>query len=98
MGALWGHGPTCPSRRPRGCSSRQVFQARGSHSFLVCGVIFASLAFTFYVLLLFFHRMYAGLSSGKGKSLSLRERGGRRARLRAADTTARPSKENTGKC
>ncbi|XP_055975046.1 major facilitator superfamily domain-containing protein 4A [Sorex fumeus] len=40
-----------------------VFQARGSYSFLVCGVIFASLAFTFYVLLLFFHRMYSGLSS-----------------------------------
>ncbi|XP_049626916.1 major facilitator superfamily domain-containing protein 4A [Suncus etruscus] len=41
-----------------------VFQARGSHSFLVCGVIFGCLAFTFYILLLFFHRMYSRLSSG----------------------------------
>ncbi|XP_006094895.2 major facilitator superfamily domain-containing protein 4A [Myotis lucifugus] len=40
-----------------------VFQARGSYSFLVCGVIFACLAFTFYILLLFFHRMHPGLSS-----------------------------------
>ncbi|XP_073073159.1 major facilitator superfamily domain-containing protein 4A isoform X4 [Manis javanica] len=40
-----------------------VFQARGSYSFLVCGVIFGCLAFTFYVLLLFFHRMHPGLSS-----------------------------------
>ncbi|XP_016071309.1 PREDICTED: major facilitator superfamily domain-containing protein 4A [Miniopterus natalensis] len=40
-----------------------IFQAQGSHSFLVCGVIFACLAFTFYILLLFFHRMHTGLSS-----------------------------------
>ncbi|XP_059985624.1 major facilitator superfamily domain-containing protein 4A isoform X5 [Lagenorhynchus albirostris] len=40
-----------------------VFQARGSYSFLVCGVIFGGLAFTFYILLLFFHRMHPGLSS-----------------------------------
>ncbi|XP_057171019.1 major facilitator superfamily domain-containing protein 4A isoform X1 [Ursus arctos] len=42
-----------------------VFQAQGSYSFLVCGVIFGCLAFTFYILLLFFHRMHPGLSSGK---------------------------------
>ncbi|XP_002918255.2 major facilitator superfamily domain-containing protein 4A [Ailuropoda melanoleuca] len=40
-----------------------VFQAQGSYSFLVCGVIFGCLAFTFYILLLFFHRMHPGLSS-----------------------------------
>lgn len=40
-----------------------VFQARGSYGFLVCGVIFACLAFTFYILLLFFHRMHPGPSS-----------------------------------
>ncbi|XP_037352843.1 major facilitator superfamily domain-containing protein 4A isoform X2 [Talpa occidentalis] len=40
-----------------------VFQARGGYSFLVCGVIFGCLAFTFYILLLFFHRMHPGLSS-----------------------------------
>lgn len=40
-----------------------IFQARGSYSFLVCGVIFGCLAFTFYILLLFFHRMHPGLSS-----------------------------------
>lgn len=40
-----------------------VFQARGSYSFLVCGVIFACLAFAFYILLLFFHRMHPGLPS-----------------------------------
>ncbi|XP_047376619.1 major facilitator superfamily domain-containing protein 4A [Sciurus carolinensis] len=40
-----------------------IFQAQGSYSFLVCGVIFGCLAFTFYVLLLFFHRMHPGLSS-----------------------------------
>ncbi|XP_039083348.1 major facilitator superfamily domain-containing protein 4A isoform X2 [Hyaena hyaena] len=40
-----------------------TFQAQGSYSFLVCGVIFGCLAFTFYVLLLFFHRMHSGLSS-----------------------------------
>nr|XP_044998737.1 major facilitator superfamily domain-containing protein 4A isoform X1 [Jaculus jaculus] len=40
-----------------------VFQAQGSYSFLVCGVIFGCLAFTFYVLLLFFHRMHPELSS-----------------------------------
>lgn len=43
----------------------QIFQAQGSYSFLVCGVIFGCLAFTFYVLLLFFHRMHPGCSSGK---------------------------------
>ncbi|KAM5238266.1 major facilitator superfamily domain-containing protein 4A isoform 2-T2 [Ctenodactylus gundi] len=42
-----------------------IFQAQGSYSFLVCGVIFGCLAFTFYVLLLFFHRMHPGLSSDK---------------------------------
>ncbi|XP_036922981.1 major facilitator superfamily domain-containing protein 4A isoform X2 [Sturnira hondurensis] len=40
-----------------------VFQAQGSYSFLVCGVIFGCLAFAFYILLLFFHRMHPGLSS-----------------------------------
>nr|XP_012419570.1 PREDICTED: major facilitator superfamily domain-containing protein 4 isoform X3 [Odobenus rosmarus divergens] len=40
-----------------------IFQAQGSYSFLVCGVIFGCLAFTFYILLLFFHRMHPGLSS-----------------------------------
>ncbi|XP_057586138.1 major facilitator superfamily domain-containing protein 4A isoform X3 [Hippopotamus amphibius kiboko] len=40
-----------------------IFQAQGSYSFLVCGVIFGGLAFTFYILLLFFHRMHPGLSS-----------------------------------
>ncbi|KAL0608945.1 Major facilitator superfamily domain-containing protein 4A [Plecturocebus cupreus] len=40
-----------------------IFQAQGSYSFLVCGVIFGCLAFTFYILLLFFHRMYPGLPS-----------------------------------
>ncbi|XP_004641182.1 major facilitator superfamily domain-containing protein 4A [Octodon degus] len=38
-----------------------IFQAQGSYSFLVCGVIFGCLAFTFYVLLLFSHRMHPGL-------------------------------------
>ncbi|XP_006922914.1 major facilitator superfamily domain-containing protein 4A isoform X3 [Pteropus alecto] len=40
-----------------------IFQAQGSYSFLVCGVIFGCLAFTFYILLLFFHRMHPGCSS-----------------------------------
>uniref|UniRef100_A0A286XJN0 Major facilitator superfamily domain containing 4A n=1 Tax=Cavia porcellus TaxID=10141 RepID=A0A286XJN0_CAVPO len=40
-----------------------IFQAQGSYSFLVCGVIFGCLAFTFYVLLLFSHRMHPGLPS-----------------------------------
>ncbi|XP_031993376.1 major facilitator superfamily domain-containing protein 4A [Hylobates moloch] len=40
-----------------------IFQAQGSYSFLVCGVIFGCLAFTFYILLLFFHRMHPGLPS-----------------------------------
>ncbi|XP_004473509.1 major facilitator superfamily domain-containing protein 4A [Dasypus novemcinctus] len=40
-----------------------IFQAQGSYSFLVCGVIFGCLAFTFYILLLFFHRMHPGQSS-----------------------------------
>uniref|UniRef100_A0A671F8Q1 Major facilitator superfamily domain containing 4A n=1 Tax=Rhinolophus ferrumequinum TaxID=59479 RepID=A0A671F8Q1_RHIFE len=40
-----------------------LFQAQGSYSFLVCGVIFGCLAFTFYILLLFFHRMHPGRSS-----------------------------------
>ncbi|ELW47735.1 Major facilitator superfamily domain-containing protein 4 [Tupaia chinensis] len=40
------------------------FQSRGSYSFLVCGMIFGCLAFTFYILLLFFHRMHPGPSSG----------------------------------
>ncbi|KAM5201938.1 major facilitator superfamily domain-containing protein 4A isoform 2-T2 [Hipposideros larvatus] len=40
-----------------------IFQAQGSYSFLVCGVIFGCLAFTFYILLLFFHRMHHGRSS-----------------------------------
>ncbi|KAF6075213.1 major facilitator superfamily domain containing 4A [Phyllostomus discolor] len=40
-----------------------IFQAQGSYSFLVCGVIFGCLAFAFYILLLFFHRMHPGLSS-----------------------------------
>lgn len=48
-----------------------VFQARGSYSFLVCGVIFGCLAFTFYILLLFFHRMHPGLSSVSTRDKSL---------------------------
>uniref|UniRef100_A0A9L0J018 Major facilitator superfamily domain containing 4A n=1 Tax=Equus asinus TaxID=9793 RepID=A0A9L0J018_EQUAS len=48
-----------------------VFQARGSYSFLVCGVIFGCLAFTFYILLLFFHRMHPGLSSVPTRDKSL---------------------------
>uniref|UniRef100_A0A8C5K0F6 Major facilitator superfamily domain containing 4A n=1 Tax=Jaculus jaculus TaxID=51337 RepID=A0A8C5K0F6_JACJA len=48
-----------------------VFQAQGSYSFLVCGVIFGCLAFTFYVLLLFFHRMHPELSSGYDMSVSV---------------------------
>ncbi|XP_066117648.1 major facilitator superfamily domain-containing protein 4A [Saccopteryx bilineata] len=48
-----------------------IFQARGSYSFLVCGVIFGCLAFTFYILLLFFHRMHPGLSSVPSQDKSL---------------------------
>lgn len=40
-----------------------IFQAQGSYSFLVCGVIFGCLAFIFYILLLFFHRIHPELSS-----------------------------------
>lgn len=35
-----------------------IIHDRGSYSFLVCGMIFGCLAFTFYALLVFFHRMY----------------------------------------
>ncbi|NXR49851.1 MFD4A protein, partial [Hippolais icterina] len=35
-----------------------IFHDGGSYSFLVCGMIFGCLAFTFYALLVFFHRMY----------------------------------------
>ncbi|CAO2636859.1 Major facilitator superfamily domain-containing protein 4A, partial [Lemmus lemmus] len=44
-----------------------IFQAQGSYSFLVCGVIFGCLAFIFYISLLFFHRIHPELSSGKEK-------------------------------
>lgn len=54
----------------------QIFQAQGSHSFLVCGVIFGCLAFTFYILLLFFHRMHPELSSGKER-ICVYTRGGK---------------------
>ncbi|XP_052592838.1 major facilitator superfamily domain-containing protein 4A isoform X2 [Peromyscus californicus insignis] len=40
-----------------------IFQAQGSYSFLVCGVIFGCLAFIFYTVLLFFHRIHPELSS-----------------------------------
>ncbi|XP_030321522.1 major facilitator superfamily domain-containing protein 4A isoform X3 [Calypte anna] len=35
-----------------------IIHDQGSYSFLVCGMIFGGLAFTFYSFLLFFHRMY----------------------------------------
>ena len=57
----------------------QIFQAQGSYSFLVCGVIFGGLAFTFYILLLFFHRMHPGLSSGKER-ICFYTRGGKQSR------------------
>uniref|UniRef100_A0A803VS76 Major facilitator superfamily domain containing 4A n=1 Tax=Ficedula albicollis TaxID=59894 RepID=A0A803VS76_FICAL len=42
------------------------------YSFLVCGMIFGCLAFTFYALLVFFHRMYPKPSPGKrGEFLAL---------------------------
>ncbi|KAM6217348.1 major facilitator superfamily domain-containing protein 4A [Rhynchocyon petersi] len=47
-----------------------IFQARGSYSFLVCGLIFGCLAFAFHVLLLFFHRMHPGLSSAPAQDKS----------------------------
>uniref|UniRef100_A0A8C2RN63 Major facilitator superfamily domain-containing protein 4A n=1 Tax=Capra hircus TaxID=9925 RepID=A0A8C2RN63_CAPHI len=56
-----------------------IFQAQGSYSFLVCGVIFGGLAFTFYILLLFFHRMHPGLSSGKER-IYFYTRGGKASR------------------
>lgn len=43
----------------------QIIHDRGSYSFLVCGMIFGGLAFTFYAFLLFFHRMYPKPSAGK---------------------------------
>lgn len=43
----------------------QIIHDRGSYSFLVCGMIFGCLAFTFYALLVFFHRMYPKPSPGK---------------------------------
>uniref|UniRef100_A0A8C6WAA0 Major facilitator superfamily domain-containing protein 4A n=1 Tax=Nannospalax galili TaxID=1026970 RepID=A0A8C6WAA0_NANGA len=46
-----------------------IFQAQGSYSFLVCGMIIGCLAFIFYVLLLFFHRMHPELSSGGNMTL-----------------------------
>uniref|UniRef100_A0A8D0F2B1 Major facilitator superfamily domain containing 4A n=1 Tax=Strix occidentalis caurina TaxID=311401 RepID=A0A8D0F2B1_STROC len=42
-----------------------IIHDQGSYSFLVCGMIFGGLAFTFYAFLLFFHRMYPKPSSGK---------------------------------
>uniref|UniRef100_A0A8C2VV66 Major facilitator superfamily domain containing 4A n=1 Tax=Chinchilla lanigera TaxID=34839 RepID=A0A8C2VV66_CHILA len=48
-----------------------IFQAQGSYSFLVCGVIFGCLAFTFYVLLLFSHRMHPGLPSGQSMTVTV---------------------------
>lgn len=48
-----------------------IFQAQGSYSFLLCGVIFGCLAFTFYILLLFFHRIHPGLSSDSTQNKSL---------------------------
>uniref|UniRef100_A0A8D2QEA4 Major facilitator superfamily domain containing 4A n=1 Tax=Zonotrichia albicollis TaxID=44394 RepID=A0A8D2QEA4_ZONAL len=43
-----------------------IIHDRGSYSFLVCGMIFGCLAFTFYALLVFFHRMYPKPCPGKG--------------------------------
>lgn len=43
----------------------QIIHDRGSYSFLVCGMIFGCLAFTFYALLVFFHRMYPKPCPGK---------------------------------
>lgn len=43
----------------------QIIHDQGSYSFLVCGMIFGGLAFTFYAFLLFFHRMYPKASAGK---------------------------------
>ena len=43
----------------------QIIHDQGSYSFLVCGMIFGGLAFTFYAFLLFFHRMYPKPSAGK---------------------------------
>ncbi|KAM6044157.1 major facilitator superfamily domain-containing protein 4A isoform 1-T1 [Chlamydotis macqueenii] len=40
-----------------------IIHDQGSYSFLVCGMIFGGLAFTFYAFLLFFHRMYPKPSS-----------------------------------
>nr|XP_012615365.1 major facilitator superfamily domain-containing protein 4A isoform X2 [Microcebus murinus] len=48
-----------------------IFQAQGSYSFLVCGVIFGCLAFAFYILLLFFHRMHPGPPSVPTQDRSL---------------------------
>uniref|UniRef100_A0A5F9CBV6 Major facilitator superfamily domain containing 4A n=1 Tax=Oryctolagus cuniculus TaxID=9986 RepID=A0A5F9CBV6_RABIT len=48
-----------------------IFQAQGSYSFLVCGVIFGCLAFTFYILLLFFHRIHPALSSDETRDKPL---------------------------
>uniref|UniRef100_A0A8C7E9H6 Major facilitator superfamily domain containing 4A n=1 Tax=Nothoprocta perdicaria TaxID=30464 RepID=A0A8C7E9H6_NOTPE len=42
-----------------------IIHEQGSYSFLVCGMIFGGLAFTFYAFLLFFHRMYPKPSSGE---------------------------------
>lgn len=43
----------------------QIIHDQGSYSFLVCGMIFGGLAFTFYAFLLFFHRIYPKPSTGK---------------------------------
>uniref|UniRef100_A0A5F4VR18 Major facilitator superfamily domain-containing protein 4A n=1 Tax=Callithrix jacchus TaxID=9483 RepID=A0A5F4VR18_CALJA len=61
-----------------------IFQAQGSYSFLVCGVIFGCLAFTFYILLLFFHRMHPGLPSGKER-IRFYTRGGKQSRGRTGE-------------
>ncbi|XP_001371951.1 major facilitator superfamily domain-containing protein 4A [Monodelphis domestica] len=41
-----------------------IIHVLGKYSFLVCGVIFGCLAFAFYIMLLFFHRIYSRPSSG----------------------------------
>nr|XP_033774790.1 major facilitator superfamily domain-containing protein 4A [Geotrypetes seraphini] len=40
-----------------------IIQEQGSYSFLVCGTIFAILAFSFYIMFLVFYRIHLGLSA-----------------------------------
>uniref|UniRef100_A0A8D2MNE7 Major facilitator superfamily domain containing 4A n=1 Tax=Zonotrichia albicollis TaxID=44394 RepID=A0A8D2MNE7_ZONAL len=54
-----------------------IIHDRGSYSFLVCGMIFGCLAFTFYALLVFFHRMYPKVLSGLGKGIESPEGAGK---------------------